>query len=57
MIDIRIETNNGTIASHYSFEGKNKLNDVAVTLLELEKMKLIMLEESERFEPDVEITK
>jgi len=56
MIEIRIVIKDGIIQSHYNFEGKNNLRDVAIALLEVEMMKDAILYEAEKFKPDVEIS-
>lgn len=55
MIEIRIVAKKRKIESHYNIAGYTTLNDVALVLLELERMKKTMLEESENYEPIVEI--
>lgn len=55
MIEIKIEAKNRKIQTSYNIEGYTTLNDVALTLLELEKIKQRLLDESENYEPELEI--
>jgi len=55
MIKIRIEAKNRKIQSSYHIKGYTELNDVAMALLELEKIKQRLLDESENYEPIMEI--
>jgi hypothetical protein len=56
MIEIKIESKNRKIQSHYNIEGYTELNDVAMTLLELERIKKRLLDESENYEPIMELS-
>jgi len=55
MIEIRIKSENKKIQSSVEITGKTKLYDVAMMLLELERMKQKVMEESENYESDMEI--
>jgi NRPS condensation-like uncharacterized protein len=52
---IQIEAKNRKIQSRYQISGKTTLNDVALILLELERMKQKIMEESENYEPLMEM--
>jgi len=47
MIEIKIEAKNRKIQSQYEIKGYTELNDVAMTLLELNKIQKWLLDESE----------
>jgi len=55
MIDIRIECEDRQIQTKYHLEGFVSLNDIALALLEIDRIKLQLLEESESCPPEVEI--
>ena len=55
MIKIQIEAKDRKIQSSYVIEGYTELNDVAMTLLELNKISKWLLDESDNYEPIMEL--
>jgi len=55
MIIIKIESKNRKIQSQYEIKGYTELNDVAMTLLELNKIQKWLLDESDNYEPIMEL--
>ena len=56
MIEINLSVDENHIChTNYNIEGYTTLNDVALILLEMNKIKQILLEESENYKPIMEM--
>jgi hypothetical protein len=56
MIEIQIKTENRKTNIHYGMTEETQLEDIAMVLLELNKIQRWLLDESEKYEPIVDIT-
>jgi len=56
MIEIKVVAKDGKIESKYNVDNDTKLVDVAMALLEIEKISNLLLEEVENYDSIMEIT-
>ena len=57
MIEVKIRTDNKKIESSYDINGKVVLADIGLAVAEIERIKLLLLDEIDNCPPDIEISK